>query len=503
MVMKRKKNKLFIDEKGIQDFSKKGYRVLYTPYDLSYKSKWDDVWYVFREFWQNAADEEDLIESGRLPVLQHTKTGASIEDKGRGVGAEALLLREVKSSDPNLRGEFGEGLKWACICALRLGYDIRISSPGADIIPRVFPTTFGSTEVQQVVFLWRNKDRVGKGTKVHVRGYKGGLFNDRFFPNLCKDASFEVLRDCVVYSPQVQNRLYVKDIYVRDLGSEKGDKKSRFVYNLWGVDLDPDRIQVASDWDLRYEVGRMWARCNNVALATEFLLAVTNQEWESGVIIGSHLKMESPVWTEAWKEAFGANAVIHTEHTSSNHAVDMGKKPIELIPATLRLALSEAGIPSDHTVVAERNAKLKDNRVVIPDSALDPTRLNNLRVLRWLTSGIGDYCGELSINWKGIAIVAAYIPEVDGHGLLGVASGDTVYMSAGSLESFFSPEGALRVLCHELAHLEESAKGLPDGYQRHLSAEETIFTAVARFMYYSRSQEEWSRVNNTEDVVNV
>lgn len=500
--MRRREAKLVVTERDLDKFHEKGYRVLYTPYDLSYKSKWDDIWYVFREFWQNAADEEDLIESSRLPKIRYVNAGVTIEDRGRGVGAEALLLREVKASNPDLRGEFGEGLKWACICALRLGYDLCISSPKAEIIPRIFPTTFGSTEVRQVVFLWRNKDRVGKGTKVRIYGYQDELFTDRFFPNLCKDQSFEHLRDCVVHSPMMQNRLYVKDIYVRNLGSDSEDKKSRFVYNLWGVELDPDRVQVTSDWDLRYEVGRIWTLCDDVSMAKEFLLAVTEQEWESGVIIGSHLSMNSEVWTEAWQEAFGPNAVIHTEHTLSNHAVDIGRKPIEHIPATVRMALSEAGVPSDRKVIEERNTRVRENRVVIPDSALDTMRMNNLRVLRWVASGIGDYCSDLPINWKEIKIVAAYIPEVAGRSFLGVASGDTVYMSVGSLDSFFNPRGALRVLCHELAHLTEDAKGLPDGYQPHLKAEETIFTAVARFMYYSRSQEEWNRVNNAEDVVN-
>ena len=501
--MRSKESKLIVTERDLDKFHEKGYRVLYTPYDLSYKSKWDDEWYIFREFWQNAADEEDLIGSGRLPDIRYVGAGVIIEDKGRGVGAEALLLREVKSASPDLRGEFGEGLKWACICALRLGYDLRISSPKADIIPRIFPTTFGSTKVRQVVFLWKNKDRVGKGTKVRIYGYQGELFTDRFFPTLYKDCSFEHIRDCVICGSQVKNRLYVKDIYVRDLGSDNEDRMSRFVYNLWGVDLDPDRVQVTSDWDLRYEVGRIWTLCNEVDMAKEFFLAVTAKEWESGVIIGSHLSIDPAIWTAAWKEAFGVNAVIHTDHTWSNHAIDMGKKPIEDIPVSMRSALKEAGIPSDRSVVEERNTKLRNNRVVIPDSALDLARLSNLEVLRWLAKGISDYCGGLPIDWENIKIVAAYIPDVDGQGFLGVASDDTVYVSVGSLDSFFSSNGSLRVLCHELAHLTENAKGLPDGYKPHLTAEEVIFTAVTRFMYYSRNREEWNKVNGLEDVVNV
>lgn len=72
-----------------------GWHALDTTCDISYKSH-RTMWHAIREFVQNALDEHDEAGISALPALKRTPQGLLIADQGRGLGAEALLLRETK-----------------------------------------------------------------------------------------------------------------------------------------------------------------------------------------------------------------------------------------------------------------------------------------------------------------------------------------------------------------------------------------------------------------------
>ena len=123
-----------ITDPDLAALRQQGWDALDTTFEISYKTHWT-MWHVIREFVQNALDEHDEQGITTLPFLATTPQGLVIEDQGRGLGAAALLMRETKRAAGDLRGQFGEGMKFACIVTLREGYDVEIASPHFTIRP--------------------------------------------------------------------------------------------------------------------------------------------------------------------------------------------------------------------------------------------------------------------------------------------------------------------------------------------------------------------------------
>ncbi len=203
-------------------YKRQGWKVFQPGFDISYKSRWNTPWFFIREFFQNALDEHDEAGNSAIPALAMTAKGAVIEDQGRGLGAESLLLRETKGGG-DLRGQFGEGLKFACISAVRQGYVPRIESPSVTIEAHSSIQTVGRIEANLLTFIYKEEQRARTGTKVIIEGYTGELYKDRFTTFLGKpifsiyDNIGRFIRGDAIYTAP-KGRLYVGDIFIKDLG---------------------------------------------------------------------------------------------------------------------------------------------------------------------------------------------------------------------------------------------------------------------------------------------
>jgi hypothetical protein len=391
---------LVLTDELLEQYARQGWKIFTPGYDLSYKRHWDSDWYIVREFYQNALDEHDEAGVSTLPRLDLYSRGVGepltlvIEDHGRGIGAESLLLRETKGSQ-DLRGQFGEGLKFACLTAVRRGYGIHIESPHVEILSGVHHTVMGTKEVALLVFLWRPLGKRSLGTRVEISEYLGELYLDRFIPlipptmvsNFCLSPWFEVGRfdrRYTILTPP-ENRLYVRDIYVRELGREN---PSPFSYNLWRVELNPDRDAERYSYQLNEEITRAWCLCDKGPMI-ELLLAALGQKtyesylyWAQSIREIEQLKRNRDIWRAAWQRVYGPDAVIWTSQYYHLRAEAYGYKVIttEIIPDTACAFLALI-IPTDEQSVRGRGEELEAGIVAISDERLTPEQLGNLKIL--------------------------------------------------------------------------------------------------------------------------
>jgi len=419
----------------------------------------------------NSMDEHDQSGVSEMPMLRRIRGGVEIEDSGGGVGASSLLLREVKGGK-GLRGQFGEGLKWACLAALRLGYDVRIESEKTEIVPFVKEMDFDEEPVRLLCFKWRKKEGNGErvGTTVTVKGYDGLLYEDRFFQWFRGGKRWTSGKDCVVCRAEgLENRLYVKDIYVRELGDKV---RSRFTYNLWNVDVDPDRLQVKSSWDLGYEVSKLWLGCKDVDMVGELLQAVAAGEWEKEIAWSGWPTPDIEVWQEAWNKVFGQR-VLGTDDFYRELVQHDGFDLVEM-PESFRGVLKRAEVRTDKGTAKDYDKEFQDTTVIVEEETLSAVRRNNLGCLKMLGVELQERPWE-QVSGR-VQVLAARIPPLaDGRAVEGVMKGNDLYLNVDALDDFWE---ALRLWAHELGHL--AADGDLGNSWRHT---ETILVNVTRHLH--------------------
>lgn len=416
------------------------WKIFETGWDMTYKSHWDNPWYVVREFMQNAMDEHDLGGITELPILEKRRTSLIIRDKGRGLRASSLILREVKTdSDIPLRGQFGEGMKWACICALRLGFKVKITSPTTEIVPFVNRVDFDGETLDLMAFRWRNTERARVGTEVVISKYNSLLFDDRFYPLISGMSSDVFLhgKNSVQIGVNCGNRLFVRDIFVRHIGDDSGFT-SRFDYNFWDVELDPDRVQVRNNSDLEREVARIWSQCNDIYLLGQLLEAVVSGEWEKRIYWPYYVFEDRAKWREAWNDRYGKDSVLHTSEFYSNRLKERNQRVIYDFEGTFRDTLLRVGIPSDKDSSFEEQVKKKEEHVPVLEQQLGYRSGNNLRVMRALLRQLhsSNYCWSMNIPFDEVTVEAALL--TDGASvLLGMVDGNKIMLHFDSLDNFW------------------------------------------------------------------
>lgn len=456
-------------------YKRKGWRIFQPGFDMSYKSHWDTPWFIIREFFQNALDEHDQAGIKAVPSLSLGLKGVVIGDRGRGLGAESLLLREAKG-EGDLRGRFGEGLKFACIAAVRLGYTPLIESANVVIEAHASPLTMGKVEATLLTFLYKEQASPRVGTTVTIQGYRGDLFKDRFTTFLDKPLTTvsniigRFSRQDAVYD-NPKGRLYVGDIYIRDL------EKAEFSYNLWGLELNPDRVSEISNSELLKRVACLWALVvDNKTLALKALSTMTTEEtFESNAGWDWWCASKLQPWQEAWVALFGSRAVLSTDKTLSKIVEGFGYKSVgEGWNYKVRTFLKAAAIPTDSSIAGARMKELTAPKV-IPDNALRQSQATNLKLLRFLSTA----CEKCARGGKKPFIYPATIPRDPrtGDSILGLCSPDedAIYLSTEILET---EEDALSVFYHEMGHWTGGRSAL-DGSIAHTRAVQEVAATIS------------------------
>ena len=220
------------------------------------RRRWNDF-LAFREFLQNALDEEhEVYGYDNIDVkIETDHLGTWIKDRGRGITYEAFLLGGY-DKPCHLRGRFGEGMKLGALWFAVKGHPVFIFTK--DIVYKCY---YSSVAKSLVVVFGRSKIYVD-GTWVLI--YKYYIPEEYVSKVYYKNAGFDIvdtitysISDCDVEMPNIimkpGNHLYVRDIFVNTFSKLLG-RESYYSYNLWWVDLEPNRVQVQSTFQLDEEV---------------------------------------------------------------------------------------------------------------------------------------------------------------------------------------------------------------------------------------------------------
>ena len=479
-----------------------GWKEMVMPYGSTYKSRWDNAWFVVREFMQNAMDEHDELGIKDSPRIWKEKDVVYISDKGRGVGVNSMLLMETKKGE-GLRGEFGEGIKWASLCALRLGMTVNIKSPSLEVEPSLVRVSLdGGEPTDLMMFRWRNHGEKGVvdgdvgdgegegGTLVTLGNYpEGTTYGSRFFQNLEFRRVFRKGRSAIGLSRR-SGKLYVKDLYVMGLTDESEDRPSLFTYNLWDLELDPDRVQVRSEYSLKSQVVDLWFRCTDIYMIDMLYRSMDEWRWEAGIGYWASYGtvVNKSVWHAAWYRRYGSKAVVTSRDTDIDNKARFYSMKVVEVPLEFGRLLVDLGIPSARAFVEKVQESGRD---VIPDSDLSYVQRVNLAGIRWICS-----------NWQGaegVSFVAATFEKASGASdtMAEYERKDgecTVYLGLECLEDIWE---ALKTVCHEMAH---HISGRGDGDPNLVFAIEDVAARMFRFLRRNRYATEWSMMVGNEDL---
>lgn len=226
--------------------------VLSVQSSYAEKRRWNEF-IAFREFLQNSLDAmHESVGYENIKVdISTDNLGTWIMDKGKGLDYTAFMLGG-KEKKCYLRGRYGEGLKVAALWFTSRNKDIDIYIFTKDTVFKCFYPKAG---LLTIVF-GKNKKYVD-GTWILIKGYRVPSKDVRKLYYKLSDF-YEVFQfnsegyECPYQMPNLilepGDSLYVRDIFVNKISNLFGTE-SYYSYNLWWVDLEPNRVQVQSTWD--------------------------------------------------------------------------------------------------------------------------------------------------------------------------------------------------------------------------------------------------------------
>jgi hypothetical protein len=325
-----------------------------TSITLDYEAeKWSHLRIVLDGI-SNHIDAVGTLERVRVDITPQCIT---ISDDGPGYQHELLsLLYSTKDPTTGTIGRFGEGLKLVAAASLRLGleFEVRSMSWTATAVAEPVEIRTGDGSTRSVCRLcWEVRESDPIVGSITVIRSEDGLpeelvrtvqrWRDLFLPDE---------KRLVPHAwKEKRSRLFVRGVYVRDIDGYY------FSYNL-DCDINRDRDTV----DLTYEVARFWRLCTDKDLLRAFLLLAhrygrTSPEDDPGpppaeVDLRIFLSKNGHLWVAAFKEIFGDNAVLHTDHFASYAAAAHGYLPVHM-PETVTDLLHAAGVLKDSDVITD------------------------------------------------------------------------------------------------------------------------------------------------------
>jgi len=225
-----------------------------TSMEKSYAKRrdWDEIM-ALREFIQNSLDaEHEKFGYDNINIkIENTPTGLIIEDRGNGINYKAFALGG-EDKKCYLRGAYGEGLKVAALYMSMKGKDVYVFS--GDIVYKCY---ISKITHMLTIAIGKSTTRIA-GTKVLINKFhidQAKIDNIIYHPDDPhidnKSTTYYFYRGCeqdmpntvMQLSPTRRNKLYVRDMFVNY--TDKIIGKTFYSYNLWWVDLEPNRTNVS------------------------------------------------------------------------------------------------------------------------------------------------------------------------------------------------------------------------------------------------------------------
>jgi len=370
----------------------RGWELLVIGPTATWRQEWGE-WEAIRDIVQNALDEAEAYQWGY-------DEGLWISDEGRGVQVADFLLGPPKLKPDWARGKFGEGMKIAALALLRKGYSVKVDTIGKELW-MIFLQQKVNGRADTLAAMWRPNGTT-RGTRLHIIGYFGDAFADRFAVNLRQiyilhqgpsTLAEPVQRyNQLISEPMGQTRIFARDIYFREI-------ESPFSYNLWSFEMAPDRHGPKSEQDMYVDMGRLWCTVTDVDLLDRFLGMVKDPPdedrfetrfismdgWSMGTCPVSKKRYDAIVeengdaWRAAWRRRCGDNAVIRTTDRWDGTVRHLGYEPVSLgwnVQPTLAKV-----IKTDIALVKESQERLRGVQPV-PDHRLSERQLAHLTLAR-------------------------------------------------------------------------------------------------------------------------
>lgn len=460
-------------ERGYDDAIEYGISVQYAR-----TRQWGE-WEIFREFMQNALDEEHYVK-GEVPgeYLCRDEPGRTIiYDHGRGISVDNLLLGESRKESWQ-RGKFGEGMKLAMLGALVSGLRVTIRSRDKLIEPITVPRVYEDREVEILCACVKRGLQPITGTEVTIYGVEMCRRYERYVIQ-----GIEPDPKCLLLSIRSNSRewrhvinkectdgrgtIYLRDLYVarvRDIFPDVRD--SVYSYNLYDVVIDESR-KIPSSSTVYYDIRNVLVALVKGAAATpdhpggarsrEILKNIIKQALstregeppylEAQIYLNPALftSKELQVIVDIFDELYGKSAVVATTISEFERASYLGLKPIY---CTQRLcdALHDI-IGTDKRMLAKQMGCLQ--QVVDVEKSM-PEFYEVIKVL--------EEIGDLMTGFKsrGIKIYYAILdPDMAAQAQKGnIVIINLTYLLDRCAEPLPCVRFFLSSLAHEIAHLE-------------------------------------------------
>jgi len=455
-----------------QYYAKEGWKLIIIGPTSTWRADWGP-WEAIRDFVQNALDETEAYS------WSFDGEGLIIKDAGSGVAISDLLLGPPKIKAPGSRGQFGEGMKIASLALLRMGYRVYIETPKRLIIMLFMEQETDAGPVKSLAALWKPHPGT-PGTKIHIVGYFGDSFDDRFVQNIprlnilnrvrVKVPGVRSRENMIISSPTQSQRIYIKDIYMRD-------SHSLFSYNFWDVELAPDRFAPRHEAEIESAMAVTWSTVRNVEMMKALFEVcksgnhynyIETDRMYSGYPMDDIipkttrtykgvLRSNAPLWVRAWNEVFGKNTVVSTALWATGPANHLGFDVFRM-PNNLRSYL-EGILKTDMMVIAE-NIKKVDASQLYPEGKLDERQKRCLALARKIVSLCSTYTAPPGVY-------AAIIPDSSSGHTIGGLYNRQLKRILIHIRSLKEPTTTVDTIIHELAHHTSQAD---DGTESHTAA---------------------------------
>jgi len=427
-------------------------------------------WMAVRELVQNALDasEEAYGREGMNVDIFTDDIGLHVRNRGPRLPIVAWMFGGSTKQCWE-RGQFGEGLKMAAIYYAGIGRPLYIFNMN-EVYKAIASPTSGVVYV-----LIGTAARAFEGTDAIVRDPDAianvEMIRASIFTNIRSTALSEVVwnpPECPHPEPSfaidVPDSLYVRDIYVNRISDITGrpERPSALGYNLWWVELDPNRTTVAAvrsqKWaqPLDWNVVLTWTPAVVRTLLNKLVKPVSpgtyrlsDEYYEGGIWLGG-----APVTPEMikaageWLRQHGIEAVTPPGPNVEGLRYLAHVRTLLLVPPGF-LRLFPENMRLDH-LYAERHVKnaLEAPKMAIPESAMTLRQRGALNAVRGYYLFLASSAGA-----KAMPVPAVFLVMSGGlgRGTVGMCNNatHTVMIDVDVIESLPDLMGTA---AHEFAH---------------------------------------------------
>lgn len=384
-----------------------------------------------------------------------------IEDDGPGLPVSALALGvSGKRDNEKTIGQFGEGLKLACLVLAREGRVVEIETVGRTLEAEIVYSSDYGCEV--LGFYVRENDRP-KGARIKAEATKDeaedamGLFLElspcRHVVPVGENEFANAGLDDEIFLPG--GTVYVQGAAVL---TGENTKEFMFSYNLKDKKLvNRDRWAVDA-YQLNNAIAAAWRRCNNRYLIKRLLTAMRDENYEVYEIANGAVPYAVPsdlcgLWKEVAAEVFGNKTLL--KDTSDPGALTrvqaLGYRPIYLAWPADSL-LKTLGVKTVKEVIKE-TGEFRE----ISQRELTPEKRFVLReVTKLLKKHVVPVCSTVCKGRVDVRPAVFFSDQI-----AGTVKDGIIYVSEKVLGSL---REALKTCVHELVHAETNARDYTDGF---------------------------------------